>query len=85
MRADRYIISIPPVLLHMDVEPNSFVQTDRDRQHAAWDIAFNEIVASGGPCGFVTSWPSMPKEKRPNNALSHPNWPGAFVWLAKGS
>jgi hypothetical protein len=79
---DRYLVKVPPVLLNVDIEGESPVRTKREIQNAAYEIAFHEIQVRGGPAGFVDSWPLMSKEKRPLNALSNPNFPGVFVWLA---
>jgi hypothetical protein len=85
--SDRYQVLIPPVMLNVDVELDSPVQTRREREKAAWEIGFHEIQWRGGPAGRVSSWllMSKEKEKRPGKALTNPNFPGVFVWVAENS
>ena len=84
---DRYLVqygAIPrPVRLIVEIETSSLLTTKREIENATWKIAWHEIAARGGPAGFtdVTSLP--PKGKRPQNTLSHPNFPGVYVWLVE--
>jgi hypothetical protein len=87
MSSDFYQVqfgAIPrPVNVNVEVEARSPVATRRDIENAAFEIAFHEIQARGGPAGFSTVKYLMPLRRRhPDNALSHPNFPGVHVWLA---
>jgi hypothetical protein len=69
------------VRVNVEVEARSPIREKRQVEKAAFEIAFHEIEVRGGPAGPSVVRYLMPI-RPPDDALSHPNFPGVRVWIA---